>query len=69
MKTILLAAAAALGVALAAPAYAEITHHHAVGGNYRLAATDSEGSGGSNPYAAPITNRPKSDPAVTPSIA
>ena len=51
MKTILLTAMAALGVALVGLAYVAPNPH---GNSYRTAATDTEGDGGSNPYTSPI---------------
>ena len=77
MKTTLLAAFAALAVALATPAFAA-THHTAgnspayvttpsrtVGTSYRLAATDGETNGGSNPYATQSTGRHTHDRSST----
>ena len=62
MKTILLAAMAALGVALVGLAYiAPNPSHLAAGNNFRVSATDTEGDGGSNPYTSPILVRPGPD--------
>jgi hypothetical protein len=58
MKTILIAAMAALGVALVGLAYVAPNPH---GNSYRTAATDTEGDGGSNPYTSPILVRPGPD--------
>jgi hypothetical protein len=84
MKTTLLAAIAVLGVALAAPAFAATDRSHATEGNSQsyitrgsdsvgarshLAATDSEGNGGSNPYATPMTGRGTHDQSSTHPIA
>ena len=63
MKTTLIAAMAALGAALVALAFVAPapTHAAAAGSVYRTSATDSEGDGGSNPYASPIPTRPMPD--------
>jgi hypothetical protein len=66
MKTTLIAAMAVLGMALVALAYAAPVSYRttAAGSGYRIAATDSEGDGGTNPYAATVPAHPVACPSV-----
>jgi hypothetical protein len=64
MKTTLIAAMAALGVALVALAFAAPAPGHAARNGYRTAATNAEGDGGTNPYASPIPARPMPGPSA-----